>query len=495
MPAINLVFKACPEWPRLAWIAVLEPGKDAVTVLHGPDVETRPDWFAEAAWDGPFEEGGFDLTDNLTGSGARVRPEGLIFVPSGASIDRICLVRRAGCIFVSNSLIALAVHLDLEADPLHNTYHHVLHSVLRGYRKHERFLPLRPDPVEYVYVDNLRWDGHDLVRQDKPGGDRRFHCFADYEGFLRAAIAGIAANGADSARKLPFQLLGTLSNGYDSPCCVVLSRDAGLREALTFRESQFGVEDSGDAMAEQLGIRLTSMRRNDWRSLPMPEPLFLAADGFGFDIHFFAFRDQLAGRILMTGHNGDRAWDYGVEADDSMQRGHISGLSLAEVRLFLGMQHLCVPFLGLRAGADIAAIARSEEMRPWSIGGDYDRPIPRRVIESAGFARGSFATSKSATAVLIPNPTDGFLSAASRADFEAWMRSHTMRFLGAKRIPPQWRTALESPFVDRIGRLAELPGRQARDAGNYVHWHFPYTFPWAFQRSKELFREPARVTG
>jgi hypothetical protein len=65
------------------------------------------------------------------------------------------------------------------------------------------------------------------------------------------------------------------------------------------------------------------------------------------------------------------------------------------------MIDLPLPMFGMTQIASVAAISRSEEMRPWSIGGYYDKPIARRIIEEAGFARGSFASSKRASTALI----------------------------------------------------------------------------------------------
>ena len=36
-------------------------------------------------------------------------------------------------------------------------------------------------------------------------------------------------------------------------------------------------------------------------------------------------------------------------------------------------------------------------MQPYSVGGDYDRPIPRRIVEEAGVGRHKFGMRKNAT--------------------------------------------------------------------------------------------------
>src|SRR5256886_17620638 len=74
-----------PDWPPLAWLACGHRGDPTVEVFHGPDVETTPDGFSEAVWDGEFARAGFDETDPVFGSGARRRGGGATVALSGHS--------------------------------------------------------------------------------------------------------------------------------------------------------------------------------------------------------------------------------------------------------------------------------------------------------------------------------------------------------------------------------------------------------------------------
>src|SRR5437870_1870537 len=67
-----------PACPPLAWLACGHRGDPTVEVVHGPDVETTPDGFSEAVWDGEFARTGFDETDLVFGSGARRRGGGAL---------------------------------------------------------------------------------------------------------------------------------------------------------------------------------------------------------------------------------------------------------------------------------------------------------------------------------------------------------------------------------------------------------------------------------
>ena len=85
------------------------PGRD---VAHGARVETTPEWFCEAVWAGDFDEGDFDLTDQIFGSGARFRGDKLIFVSAGATTDRLISMRLGERWIVSNSLACVLERAD-----------------------------------------------------------------------------------------------------------------------------------------------------------------------------------------------------------------------------------------------------------------------------------------------------------------------------------------------------------------------------------------------
>ena len=65
-----------------------------------------------------------------------------------------------------------------------------------------------------------------------------------------------------------------------------------------------------------------------------------------------------------------------------------------EFRLRTGMLVFDVPAIAGIHCHDVHRISRSPEMEPWSIGGDYDRPIPRRIAEEAGIPREGFGQEK-----------------------------------------------------------------------------------------------------
>ena len=59
-------------------------------------------------------------------------------------------------------------------------------------------------------------------------------------------------------------------------------------------------------------------------------------------------------------------------------------------------------------------------MAPWRLGNDYDRPIPRRIAESAGVPRAAFGQRKQ---VVMRNDALVF-DPALRERFEQWLATH-----------------------------------------------------------------------
>ncbi len=251
-----------PDWPPLAWLACGHRGDPTVEVFHGPDVETTPDGFSEAVWDGEFARAGFDETDLVFGSGARRRGGGVTFVSSGSTVDRLHSHEAAGRVCVANSLACLLVAIGADVDPTYAGYYADFKSISDGLARYARSVATSAGPVRLTYFHNLVWDGRALRERPKPAPHRDFGDFAAYRGFLEASLAGLAQNLSSSDRAVPLRMLGTISSGYDSPAVTVLAQPYGLQEAIAFEPSSSGAPDSGGAIAQALGVRLRRLARD-----------------------------------------------------------------------------------------------------------------------------------------------------------------------------------------------------------------------------------------
>ena len=146
---------------------------------------------------------------------------------------------------------------------------------------------------------------------------------------------------------------------------------------------------------------------------------------------------------------------------------------MTEFRLRLDMIDLPIPMFGMTEIASVVAISRSPKMRRWSIGGYYDKPIPRRILEEAGFARGSFASSKRAATALIHVQGAALMAPASVASVRAFAASegHTINLSPRRRPTRLDRGLMRLARMLRVERLAApLAERQRK----IVH-HRPQT--------------------
>src|SRR5687767_13700653 len=236
---MRLEYQLEPAWPVQAWLA--ECGPDRVVVRHGSRVETRNEWFCEAAWDGPFGEGGFDRTDIVAGSGGRLRDGAVTFVPTGATTDRLqSIAQPDGRTLVSNSLPCLLCAAGARVSPTYRHYRRDLQSIVKGLKKYKKTLDTSRGPCRLWYYHNVRWDGQALSLAEKPFPHRDFSTFEKYHAFLNESLAAVSANAADPARAHPLGLLGTMSSGYDSTTVSTLGRDHGLKDIITFDEARGG---------------------------------------------------------------------------------------------------------------------------------------------------------------------------------------------------------------------------------------------------------------
>jgi hypothetical protein len=514
-PSCHFVYTRMAEWPPLAWLARCHRASPGIEIAHGLMVETGDDWFCEAVWAGPFAAGDFDRTDLVFGSGARRRDGTIVFVSSGATVDRLHVLETSDGALVSNSLACLLAAAGGDVDPTHARYFQDFKSITRGLQRYERTLPTTAGPVRLLYYDHVTWSANVLRETPKPRPTRDFASFERYRDFLVASLREVADNMAATARRHPYRLLGTLSSGYDSPTVAALARPAGLRDVIAFDRARNGEGDAGREIAAALGLRLTVLPHQEWRAKASPEIPFVAADAKGEDVHFTAAEDHLAGRVLLTGFLGDEAWDrvpgllHRDVARGELTRYDAGGLSLSEYRLWAGFIHCPVPFMGARQMRDIHRLTHAPAMAAWRLGGAYDRPICRRVLEEAGVPRRAVGQSKRMTAVLLFHRTT-FLTPTSLPDFLGWLSARAPAWRERGWAPPTAAVRAPTLLQRAAGALARVLRWAAAPAPELL-WDvrslaerlrtaalrerlFAYVFPWALERAKARYRA-AEPTG
>lgn len=410
-----------PRVPRQAWAARLEGG--VWTIRAGIAVEIRGDALYEGVWAGEFGPFRPWEASHQFGSGLVLEQAWLRCLPPKHPYECLWVLQHSGQSFtvVSNSLAYALVAAGIGRE-LAGTLAPVLqNSTFAAQAKGMDRADLRVarlngwDLYRCVYHDvMISSSGHISRRWMPPDpGPRNWH---DYESVLVKTVKMLADNGQDASRANRYSLLTSISSGYDSVATAAVARQAGCARAVTlnFRVAKEGRSDSGRSLGEQLGMQIGEYRHvmgeyvrtlalDFDESLAHESAEFVATAGIGDDVAFRPFESQLVDAIFLSGAWGDSIWERKRIVRMGVPLGVPYGKSLGEFRLRVGFVHVPLPTIGGRNPIPIKRLGASRELAPWSVGGDYDRPIARRFAEEAGLQRGTFAAEKAYAAPMVRN--------------------------------------------------------------------------------------------
>ncbi|HET7306582.1 MAG TPA: hypothetical protein VFK24_02040 [Gammaproteobacteria bacterium] len=408
--------------PRLAWCARISRDSDAVQIEHGDWVETRDNFFVEGAWDGAFDGGALDEARVLLGSGGQLLDDAVVFYATTHTMERLQSVRVGDDLFISNSFAYLLTATGDSPDVNYRFYERDFITFLKGRRAAARAVPTMLKRHVHLYYGEKIVVGPDLevgVTAYSPGPS--VSSYGEYVEIVNGLLARLNDNANAASRSVRYAPISTLSTGYDSPACTVFAKKIGCRTAITFLEARdeyngrrrgslADSSDSGMEIGKYLDVELFAFGRSEYlRRYDYPEAEFLATGNGGDDVVICAAQDYLPGRMLFTGYLGDTLW--GADTDPSgscdYKFSYPAGGTFNEFRLRVGFIHVPVPLLTFPNHSDILRISRSSEMAPWRLGGNYDRPIPRRLVESSGVPRSIYAREKKAVSQPFWLPSEG----------------------------------------------------------------------------------------
>jgi hypothetical protein len=479
-----------PSLPRLAWCAHVRRGRKTVEVYHGPWVETSADWFVEGAWTGPFCRGGVAEADHAIGTAGRAERDRVVFCSPTNLSDRIHTVRVDDDLYASNSMAFLLQTTEDAPDPFHLNYmEDRRRQQTAGIKRPDKRLPtaLGRQVVLHDYCNVAVGPDLSIQRMEKPGTPPPVS-YGDYVGRLDATIASLLANAADPLRKhRRYRPVATLSRGYDGNALAVLLRRHGAREAMTFVDT---LDDDGTEIGETLGYDVTRyIAREFLKVRGGVEAEFLAVP-WGSDVVLAVCAEQLEGALLISGRHGDIVLTTrapGGEGLTGFRVNPLAGASLSEFRLRVGFLQFVPLFVGALHPRSLHAISVSPEMKPWSVGGPYDRPILRRILEEAGIPRASFGQRKHGSShYLVKRPQD--MSADSVPDFLAFLES----------MPPiPLRERFSRRFLEMVQRIRVRIVRGSPAIRAAIGVPAPTTtldmerlFHWAFARVRTRYDMP-----
>jgi hypothetical protein len=513
-------FRRHESLPPLAWCARLEPDGGVGIVHHGRRVETNPRFFVDGAWDGPFGEGGFDEAATFTGTGARLTPEGIVFCAPSHPLERLFSIRSPGRLLFSNSLAFLLVEAGDGLDLDHPDYHlDYLQHYRAGLPTRHKTLPTASGGSAHLLDRNV------LVRPDLSVElkDRRFGSapsdYAEFASSMYGTVARVIGNAADPGRSHPYRAVSAISQGYDSAAVAALAAPAGCTRAVTFRKSGHRTQgdvlyrdDDGTEIGNRLGMDVGTYERRDVELLSDVGPQEQFVNVYhSTERQTTVLEDELDGALFMSGRHGEQFWNLDPWGSHPWFFDpcsvSLAGAASTDARLRMGYLNFPVPYvLGVYAPT-LNRISRSVAMAPWRIGGAYDRPLPRRILEEAGIPRELFGQTKMGGDG--DDPVHRKLGEPWASDFESFYQ---------ERVDPSIRSRLVEDWPRRPppyvrGKMARWekwlrtrPGVRSVAApmlGHRLHHRYRckylYTFHWGFEGIRDRYRvtprQPSRLEG
>lgn len=384
--------------PPLAWCLVFDRNGNVI-LHHGSFVESFEGGFFEGGWDGKVCSLGFDQSHFFLGSGGKLVDDEIIISTPGHVLERLYSTRVEGKLYFSNSFPFI---LSRSGQALKNNYYCYesdFASILKGVGEYKRKIPTEHGEVGVYYIKNLKVDrALNVVEVEKP----RPPIFSSYEDYIRSLdcyLEKLRDNLQDPSRKNNFDFCTTISNGYDAAASAAKAAEFGCDISCSFNSPEKYKNDDGRDISKALGFKRvefrdasTYIKRDD-----AIEAEFLSSGELGTGIVFSAFEDLWPKKAVFMGERGDKIWDKNwPDVNDEMRVNDevFAGTSMIENRLRVGYMLVPLPLYGALSWSSIACISNSEDMKPFSIGGGYDRPIPRRVLEEKGVLRSSFGIKK-----------------------------------------------------------------------------------------------------
>lgn len=394
----NFEFIVSKNIGKLSWGMIVSPKTEKVRVIVGEQVETTETFFVAGVWDGDFMSGEFETAEMFCGSGAKISEGKILASSSTHERQRICYMNKAGFIYVSNSVPFILALTKESLDVNCNEYEAIFCSIINGLQDYEKDIPLATGKVMHqIFSSDLIIDGEGVCEVRRKALHRDFVNYNDYLSSMKKVCSKILSNGQDLNRVNKLEMIATTSSGYDSSSCAAVVHEIGCDIACTFKDGKYD-EDSGASIAKKIGYKtIVEASCYDYKSQKDNLDAVFFVDGdLGFFMPFDGFREQFENKIVVTGISGGYMWDRDSRVNpDSKRYGYyyyLTNISFCEHSLQCGYIMLPLVLYGSTAAVSVNQITNSKEMEPWTINSSYDRPIPRRILETAGVERGTFAT-------------------------------------------------------------------------------------------------------
>jgi len=481
-------FEEDARLPVGAWCARARAGDDVVAVRHGTRVEVLDSAFAFGAWHGPFTGDGYARASIRMGTGAAIHDDRLVLLPPSHPYEHIAITRHRGELFASNSLVMLLAVTGASPRLAESRYYFRFNT---AHDAPTKFVHVRFDSttLRFLLCDRFIVEPDLSIRREPSAQALTLPDFTAYRCHLRDVLAGLARNAQSEHRRRPLSLNATISAGYDSAASAAVAGDAGWRDAITFVRGQEDPDD-GSAIGAHLGLRVVRCAATAWRDAgSYPEAEFLAASGPTPRLQFAGASDVLGDSLVVNGNCGDVIW---ASRPSQIGPGFVrtgayvpSSTSTTEWALRVGAIQVPAPAIGANESAQIGRLAAAADMAQFTLGTDYDRPIPRRLLEEKGVPREAFGMTKRGGCYV---DTPSGMTDASRNDFRAWLAAH--------KLPLRFTTRHTSWYASRamvrtVRAIAPRSPRgktfREREHLSQPSWAAGHLFHWGVEKTRERY--------
>lgn len=371
------------------------------TVIGNAVISKKDNFFAAGVWDGDCKEGDLLHTQFACCTGAIIKDDKIIFVTPNHMQEAIYSIRCNNTLCFSNSVPLLLAVSDSDLDENYFDYEHDFCSVILGFPEYVKRSPLKNGRYLDIYrCQHVEVDKNLRIHASRKYSGLLFVDFKDYTKKMIEVLKRIKENATSKCRTLPYGMISTISQGYDAAAGSTLAKKIGCDEVITFNYPIKYLKDKGTDIAKTLGyqhiyeLSATSYMNN--KSFDEAKA-FCSGDGM---MLFGSLGKHISNKLLFDGMRGDQLWSItNPMVNNDMIFTYNNGLSQAEISfieygLHLNTVMIHPPLLGADNWIDVAKISKSEEMKPFSVGNNYDRPIPRRIVEEAGVGRKAFGWEK-----------------------------------------------------------------------------------------------------
>lgn len=401
MERFSIEYKINDKLPKLAWLADIDRETGKVAVHAGSCVECQDSFWVAGTWNGDFLSADFDTSSVFYGTGVKFDGSGIhLYTPSHA-LERLVGYEDKEKIVFSNSVPMIMSYTGLELDFKIDQYERYFCSILHGPEKRCKAIPMKDGKHLYQYiVGSVTVNGEDKITYKRRAAVEPFKDFDDYYGRMMSDMRAVYANATSPDRKnTKFGLCTTISSGYDSIANAAVARQLGCNTAVSLSGSIFD-EDDGAVAAREMGY--TNIIKRDHLSYRQKKGCidaeYISSGEIAKHQQFSVFEDQFADCLVFMGTRGDYFWGLNSEANNDFDMVGFfyneTDISFTENALRNGYIFVAMATYGTSQSTTIQPISKSEEMKPWRLGTEYDRPIPRRIAEGVGAKRESFGQSK-----------------------------------------------------------------------------------------------------